>query len=73
MCRMPYESYRLYRVLAYIGRFSFLGVLLLSIITYISIPTILDMSIARTHLDGAVIQTSKGVSEIQVSLSSTFY
>ena len=51
----------------------FMGALLLSVLTSISIPPWPVMHIAQTHLGrGAVIHNSIGLSEIRVSLAS-FY
>ena len=44
----------------YLDEFLFLGALLLSLLASVSLPSWPKMYIARTHLDGAVIQTSKG-------------
>ena len=67
----------LFSSLHYIGRFLFACVLLLSLAMSFSLPLSSNLYIIRTHLDGAAVQTSKGlsvtgVSEIRVSITASY-
>ena len=53
-----------------VSRFLFISVLVLSLLASISLPGLPWAYIARTHLDGAVVLTTGGVSEIRVSLAA---